>query len=108
MANILVVVWSGIVFVWTKCPRWITYPLLITVGPNLIVNLLLFYFVLIPFFAQQWNVLAQPDKNLRDNQIKEIVLTNNFQYQQLTQRMDTFQQHQSLMMSELLRRAGDK
>ena len=107
MTNAAVFVWGIFIAGWKKLPWWVQIPMALLIGPNFIVNTVVFYAFVVPFFTQQFHVMARPYKEARDNQIKEIVLTNRFQYQAINQRLDALQQHQSLMMAELLRRRED-
>lgn len=95
--NLIAFLWTPINWVWEKCPWWIKLPALVIVGPNLIVNIIIFYAFLVPFFTSNFYTLATPMKNQRDVQIAHIVEINNIKYTQIQEQMKEFRQQQSLM-----------
>jgi len=105
--NIAVIIWGVLVSGWKKLPWWIQFPVAILIAPNLIVNTVLFYAFIIPFFTQQFHTLARPYKEKRDEQISRIMEINQIQYKTIIERMDRQEHHQSLMYAEMLRRRGE-
>ena len=100
--SLIAFLWTPITWLWEKCPWWIKFPALITIGPNLIVNVLLFYAFLVPFITQSFYTLATPMKNVRDEQIRHHLELENLRYTLIVDQLKEFRQQQSIMYQSQL------
>jgi ABC-type bacteriocin/lantibiotic exporter with double-glycine peptidase domain len=95
---------AGLKYIWEKTPWYFKWVLGIIVVPNIIVNAIIFVFWFSPWLNNNVEGKILRQKEIRDIQINAMVETQSIQNEAIIERLDTLNQHQSLVLSELIRR----
>lgn len=91
------------VWLWTKCPWFIKWPFVVIVGPNLTVNTIIFFTLMVPWVKTTLHAEIVPLREARDRQIEAIVREQSLQNAAIIQRLNDLHELNKLALAAALR-----
>lgn len=92
--------------IWPKLPSWIKWPLIIIVAPNLIILMILFFTLFVPWLDNRILATITPIREMRDIQIQNMITLQEVHNKNVLNSLQRIEQHQGVLYQALLDRSG--
>lgn len=90
--------------IWKVCPWYIKWMMGVIVIPNLIINTFIFFVYILPWHTTSLNAHTNPIREVIDAKLNGMIGQQTFQNKIILERMERFDQHQSLMYQTILQK----